>query len=85
MQCTCFDEPKRLSLKARREKRISCRLRIEWERSQGNAPSIGASREAEEGRSEADLRRLLAGFVIKARDISPDVPPWPGPPGSGDI
>lgn len=33
---------------------------------------------------EADLRRLLTGFVLEARDISPAVPPWSGPSGKGD-
>ena len=32
---------------------------------------------------EADLRRLLTGFVLEARGISPDVPPWSGPSGKG--
>lgn len=33
---------------------------------------------------EADLRRLLTGFVLEARDMSPDVPPWSGPSGKGN-
>lgn len=38
----------------------------------------------DEVQSEADLRQLLVDVVLEARDVSPDVPPWPGPPGSGD-
>jgi urease gamma subunit len=34
--------------------------------------------------SEADLRQLAADVVLEARDVSPDVPPSPGPPGNGD-
>ena len=33
---------------------------------------------------EAELRRLFTGFVLEARDISPDIPPWSGPSGKGD-
>nr|WP_295468854.1 hypothetical protein [Mesorhizobium sp.] len=35
-------------------------------------------------RGEGNLRRLLAGFVLEARDISPNVPPWSGSPERGD-
>lgn len=38
----------------------------------------------DEVQSEADLRQLLADVILKARDVSPVFPPWPGPPGSSD-
>lgn len=37
-----------------------------------------------DGQDETNLRQLLAGLVLEARAISPDVPPWPGSPGTGD-
>ena len=40
--------------------------------------------EVDEVQSEAALRQLPGDVVLEAREISPDVPPWPGPPGSGD-
>jgi hypothetical protein len=33
--------------------------------------------------AETDLRWLLAGFVLEAREILPGVPPWSGSPGRG--
>jgi hypothetical protein len=35
-------------------------------------------------KAETGLRQLLGGFVLEARDISPDVPPWSGTPEKGD-
>jgi len=35
-------------------------------------------------KAETDLRQLLAGVVLEARSVSPDVPPRSGPLGTGD-
>lgn len=40
--------------------------------------------DVDEGQDETNLRQLLAGFVLEARAISPDVPPWSGSPGRGE-
>ncbi len=40
--------------------------------------------EIDDMQSEADLRQLLVGFVLEARDILPEVPPWSGSRGRGD-
>lgn len=43
-----------------------------------------AQLQVEDVQGEGDLRRLLAGLIIEARDITPDVPPRSGSAAAGD-